>query len=112
MTLRYADRREIDAVLLSRTDGKMRVALKGSDDITELTEVSGAWVTDDCEPVQVRFAYQKPSPVPTSEEDYICSPELAAKLMHLLRSADESEESSQTPAMTKQELAVAAMRVV
>ena len=112
MTLRYANGLEIDAVLLSRTDGKMRVALQGSDDVVELREVSGRWVSDECEPVQVSFAYQKPAPAPVSEEDCICSPELAAKLIRLLMSADETEDGSPAQAMTAQELAAAPLRVV
>ena len=112
MTLRYANGLTVEAVLLSRTEGKMRVALKGSDDVVELRELSGTWVTDDCEPVQVSFAWQNAAPAPTSEEECICPPELAARLIQLLMSADEAEEGSQTSAPATLRVAAAPLRVV
>lgn len=102
----------MDAVLLMRTEGRMRVALKGCDDVMELREVSGTWVTDDCEPVQVSFAWQNQTQAPVTEEECICSPELAGRLIHLLMSAEEAEEGSQPSAVTAEEMRVAALRVV
>ena len=112
MTLRYANGKTVDAVLLSRTDSKMRVALKGSEDAVELNELCGTWVSDDCEPVQVSFEWEKPAPAHASEEDFICSPELAARLIRLLVSADEPEENSQTSAMASHELYSVALPVI
>ena len=112
MTLRYTNGQTIDAVLLSRREGKMRVALQGSEDVVELSEVSGTWVSDECEPVQVSFGWQKQAPAPTSEEDFICPPELAAKLIRMLVSADETEEDSQASGAAAQERTASAVPVV
>src|SRR5262245_16537806 len=112
MTLRYRNGRAVEGVLLSRTEGTMRVALQGSEDVVELREVGGTWVSDECEPVQVSFAWQKPAPAPVTEEDCFCAPELAARLIHLLMSADDAEEDSPASTVTAQELEAAALRVV
>ena len=37
----------------------MRAAVRGSEDLVELTQVNGTWITDDCEPVQVTFEWQR-----------------------------------------------------
>jgi hypothetical protein len=92
MTLRYPNGQTIEAVLLSRTEQTMRVALRGSDDIVELNQVNGNWVSDECDAVQVSFG-SRPDPETLSEEDFICAPELAAKLIRMLVDGDENEKS-------------------
>jgi hypothetical protein len=112
MTIRYVNGSTFEAVLLSRTDRNMRVALCGADDIVELEDVNGTWVTDDCEPVQVIFAWQRTAPVEEpSESDCICAPEVAARLIHLLH-AGESEEETATAVSLVAEAASAAARLV
>jgi hypothetical protein len=46
-------------------------------------------VSDECEPVSIQFAWQrkKGKPAP-SEDDFRCSHELAARLIHLLFAGD------------------------
>ena len=91
MTLQYLNGHTIEAVLLSRTDLVMRVVPRGFEDVVELNFVNGAWVSDDCEPVQVRFAWESPVAAPVSEEDFICPPELAARLISMLYMTEEPE---------------------
>src|SRR5438128_174740 len=112
MTLRYANGQAIEAVLLSQSEGRMRVVLRGGDDVVELNQINGAWVTDDCEAVQVMFAWERPEEAPVTEADCICSPELAAKLIRLLKSAENAEEESQTATIAAPALAAQAARVV
>jgi hypothetical protein len=88
MTIRYANGKKIEAVLLSRTEKAMRVALQGSDDVVVLNDVNGSWVTDDGEPVAVTFAWEKAAPAPICEEDFICSPDLAARLIDMLNNCE------------------------
>ena len=63
----------------------MRVAIQGTDDVAEFTNIAGAWVSEDCDLVAIEFAWQRLDRKATvSEADCCCSHELAAKLIHLL----------------------------
>src|SRR5262245_18880338 len=110
MTVRYIDGTTREAVLLSRTEDKIRLALKDREDIVELTRINGTWVTDDCEPVQVSFAWEGGASAPVMEEDCICSPEMAPRLLRMLFSPEEAEEISQE-SVTAAPLAASAARV-
>ena len=93
MVLTYTNGSRQEAFLLARTDNTMRVAIPGSDDPLELTEIRGTWITEDCEPVHVEFAWQSKSREQIlSEADCICSHDLAARLLHLLWNADEDAD--------------------
>jgi hypothetical protein len=90
MVITYTDGSRIEAVLLARTENRIRVAIPGSDDPLELTDVHGTWVTEDCEPVRVQFAWEgKTHEQVLTEADCVCSHDLAARLLHLLWNADE-----------------------
>ena len=99
MTLTFANGTRTHAALLSRSENKMRAAMRGGDDPLELTEISGVWISEDCEPVQVQFAWQKETHSQVVEEaDCICSHELASRLIHLLwNGADEWEVANAAP---------------
>src|SRR5437016_4284641 len=85
MTIRYTDGRNSEAVLLSRTNDTMRVVLPGNDDTTYLTQVNGAWFSENNEPVQVEFAWQLHArPAEPKLADCVCPAELASKLIDLL----------------------------
>src|SRR5580692_3846626 len=99
MVLTYADGSKTEAFLLARMESKIRVAIPGSDDPLELTDVHGTWVTEDCEPVRVEFAWEgKTREAVLTEADCICSKDLAARLLHLLWNAD--EETPKAKALT------------
>jgi hypothetical protein len=92
MVLIYADGSRTEAILLARTEDKIRVAIPGSDDPLELTDVRGTWVTEDCEAVRVEFAWQKKTPEQIlTEADCVCAHDLAARLLHLLWSGEEED---------------------
>jgi hypothetical protein len=85
MTIRYSNGHRSEAILLSRAEDKMRVVLQGSEDVVELNRINGAWISDECEAVQVEFAWSREAGLGQPElEDCICSHELAANLIHLL----------------------------
>jgi hypothetical protein len=48
----FPEGRRADAVVLSAERGRMRVAIAGRADATELTEVGGRWMTDSGLPVE------------------------------------------------------------
>jgi hypothetical protein len=94
MILIHANGSRTEAVLLARNENKMRVAIAGSDDLVELTDVHGTWVTEDCEPVYVQFAWEgKTREQIVTEADCVCSHNLAARLIHLLWNADEDGQA-------------------
>ena len=98
MTINYPDGRVAEGIILSRTENTMRVALKDGDDTEIFTCVEGTWISEDCEPVEIRFAWQRHFPKgPVSEADCICSKELAARLIHVLLSGDEDECGADLP---------------
>jgi hypothetical protein len=71
----------------------MRVAVQGAEDLLDFTCISGQWVSENCEPVGVEFAWQHGCLTEIVEEgDCICSQELASLLINrLLSEADEPE---------------------
>jgi hypothetical protein len=85
MTIDYLDGKTVQAVLLSRTEHTMRVAVEGAEDVIELSNIRGIWVSDECEPVSIQFAWQRLERKPAvSEDEFCCAHELAAWLIHLL----------------------------
>jgi hypothetical protein len=89
LTIRYANGLTKDSVLLSRTKDLLRVAIEGCDDVTELRQVNGTWITDECEPVQVTYAWDRDPAPEVTEADCICPSELASRLVRLLYVAEE-----------------------
>jgi len=92
MTITYANGTTLEAILVTRHEHTIRVAVKGGDDLLEFQDSNGTWVSEDCEPVQIEFEWQKRGRKPeVTEADCICSQELAARLIHMLRNGEEEE---------------------
>jgi hypothetical protein len=107
MILTYADGSRTEAILLARSESKLRVAIPGCDDPVELTDVHGTWVSEDCEPVRVEFAWQQKTPEQVlTEADCLCSHELAARLLHLLWSGEEDQPRADAPLTAGDRMAV------
>jgi hypothetical protein len=88
MTIQYSDGKALEAVLLSRTETTLRAAIQGADDVVEFSNISGVWVSEDCEPVRIVFEWQRRNSKRTiSEADFACSRELAGRLIHVLSGA-------------------------
>jgi len=99
MTIRYSDGEAIEGVTLARTADLMRVAVKGYEDAAEFIKAHGAWISEDCERVTMESGPLENAPEPVSEADFICPPELAARLIDLLLtgSAEDEWERQATP---------------
>lgn len=92
MTIRYANGKTIEAVLLSRTDNSLRVAAKNTDDVQVFSDINGTWVSEDCEPVRIDFEWQRHTREQTvAEADCVCPKELASRLMYLLFSGNDED---------------------
>jgi hypothetical protein len=63
LLIRYSDGKILQGALLALGDQKIRVALKGSDDVTEYRLVSQRWVSEDCEVVTMDLGDEEPSVV-------------------------------------------------
>lgn len=83
MFIHYRNGMRIEGTILRRTQTKMRVAVKDGDDVLEFARMNGVWVSEDLEPVKLRF--ERESFETAAEDDYICSKELASMLSHFLR---------------------------
>jgi hypothetical protein len=59
MIITHINGKTTEGILVSRSENNIRVVLKGSDDVAEFASVSGTWVSEDCEAVQVRYEWQR-----------------------------------------------------
>ncbi len=108
MTIRYVNGQILEAVLLSRTETTIRVAIPGCDDSLELNLIHGMWVAEDCEPVQVEFSWTRYGAAPElTEADYICPDEVAAGLIRMLYAGSEEIPAARAP-LTRNVLVAAA----
>ncbi len=111
MTIRYVNGQILEAVLLSRTESTIRVAIRGCQDSLELNQIHGVWVAEDCEPVEVEFSWTRYGAAQeVRESDCVCSHDLAARLIHMLYAG--SEETPAAPAALTRNMVVAAAQQV
>lgn len=97
MKIRYQNGTVIEGSTLSRTEETMRVAVKGRDDVMQFTNIHGTWVSEDCEPVILEVGMTRRPGAAYSDDCFICSPELAGRLVCLLftsTAADSRDEQS------------------
>jgi hypothetical protein len=85
MTITYSDGTILEAIVFAHEEESLRVVVAGEGDVRILRRVDGNWLSEDNQPVTVRFAWesQNPAVVPT-EADCICPPELATRLIAML----------------------------
>ncbi len=95
MTITYSNGTRVEAIVLARQEDRLRVAIKDSDDLADFTLLNGTWVSEQLEPVQIAFEWQKRASTPTlPESDFICPQELASRLIHLLLAENPVEEEA------------------
>src|SRR5450755_2955694 len=94
MTVTYPNRTALEAIVLSHEEHEIRAIAAGCDDVLAFTRIDGTWISDDEQPVTIEFVWQrqKASRVP-SEDDCICSNELAARLIRKLFTGSEPEKA-------------------
>jgi hypothetical protein len=62
MTITYLDGTSVPAILMSRSAGRLRVAVSGDDEARTFTQVSGAWVSEYCDQVAIEFEGKTDAP--------------------------------------------------
>jgi len=113
MTINYPNGRIIEAVILTRSEKSIRAAVPGADDVVRFANVKGTWVTEELEPVEIRFEWQRRGKEPMAvEADCICSQELAARLVDLLTRDSGEQEGQPNPHRQTPLYAVAGRTVV
>jgi len=92
MTITFRDQEPVPAVLLRYDGDHLRALIPGEDDSSGFQRVNGVWVSDDCEPVHIEFAWERleVNSIPP-ETDCICSKELATDLLGMLFSPEPDE---------------------
>lgn len=95
MTITYPDATVRQAIILAHDGNLIRAIAPGGDDVMEFRRIHGGWVSDDLEPVTLEFEWQRKRAVTVpSEDDCVCSPELADQLIQKLMQGDEAGVSS------------------
>ena len=89
VTIRQTNGEMVEGVVLTRTEFKMRVAVKNADDAAVFVWVDGTWISEDCEAVDIEFEWRRHKPrEPVTEAECICPKELARRLIDGLVSGD------------------------
>ena len=57
MLITLLDGQKIEGVIYLQTGNTMRVALKGAEDLVDFTCISGQWLSENCEPVEVEWVW-------------------------------------------------------
>lgn len=63
LRIRYSNGKVLQGILLALGDQKVRVAVKGSDDVAEYRLLNQQWVSEDCEIVTMEFGEVAPPAV-------------------------------------------------
>jgi hypothetical protein len=88
MTINYPDGTILKALLLSRDNDTLRASVPGHDDVRTFILNDRIWISEDGEPVNIEFAWQRREQVSVpSEAECVCSKELAFRLISGLRAA-------------------------
>src|ERR1035438_7378574 len=94
MTITYPNGTVLEAVVLSHEEHEIRAAVAGCDDVLVFTRIEGIWISEEIEPVTFEFEWQRrAAPRAWSEDDYVCSKELAHRLISTLFGSGEATQA-------------------
>src|SRR5436305_4590540 len=93
MFIIFSDGSKREAWIWQQTESTVRVAVQGACDLIDFTCIRGQWVSENCEPVVIEFAWQRmPAREVVTEADCICSKDLASRLIESLWSGEAGDE--------------------
>jgi len=99
MIVHYQDGRMVEGFILSLTDDAVHLALKDAGDVTVFTRHNNIWVSEDCDPVMLRFGKAfRPTLGISTEEDSLCSASMATRLVDLLLARSNGTSWTRQPA--------------
>ena len=94
MTIAYPNGTVLEAIVLSHEENEIRAIAAGCDDVLAFTRIHGTWISEEIEPVAIEFAWQRRRTSPAiSEDDCVCSKELATRLIESLFRGCEPKEA-------------------
>ena len=91
MTINYPDGTVLRALLLSRGNDTLRAAIPVAGDIRTFTRITGAWISEKDEPVEIEFAWQHEQDDVLSETECVCSKDLASCIVSVLRACPQED---------------------
>jgi hypothetical protein len=84
MTITYANGTVLEAIVLSHEENEIRAIAAGCDDVLGFNCIHGTWISDELEPVNIKFGWQRGVALTPELADCICSKELATHLIQTL----------------------------
>jgi hypothetical protein len=94
VTITYPNGIILEAIVLSHDEHAIRAAAAGCDDVLAFTRIHGTWISEEIEPVTIEFDWQRRRTSPAiSEDDCVCSKELATRLIESLFRGCEPKEA-------------------
>jgi hypothetical protein len=92
MTINYPDGTTLKALLLMHGNDTLQAAVPGDDDARTFTIANGTWITEECEPVTIEFAWQRreKAQVP-NETECVCPTDLASRLISALHAGTKGD---------------------
>ena len=86
VTIHYQDGRTEEEIILRFSQDVVRLAVRGEEETVIFKKVGDSWVSDNSEAVRLTLGRPKAAfPTTFLEQQFICSPFLAAHLVGLLR---------------------------
>jgi hypothetical protein len=113
VTITYRSGTVLRAILLSHKEHEIRAIAPGCDDALAFSCVRGTWISEEIEPVTIEFEWQRPMTSPIlSEDDCICSKEVAARLILTMFRDSEVDEgvAARSLFLVRRKAALPAMR--
>jgi hypothetical protein len=93
VTITYRNGTVLRAILLSHKEDEIRAIAPDCDDALAFSCVRGTWISEEIEPVTIEFEWQRPRTSSIlSEDDCICSKEVAARLIQMMFRDSEVDE--------------------
>ena len=97
VTISYPNGTVLQAIVLSHDEHEIRANASGCDDILAFTRIHDTWISEEIDPVTMRFEWQRNSRVPAPSEDHcVCPKYLAARLIQRLFSDHDEETVADT----------------
>ena len=85
MTIMYSDGRVLEAMVLAHDEETLRVAVSGESDARTIRRIRGGWISEECDPVTIEFAWQRHGlPKVPDEIDCICPKTMASRLISIM----------------------------
>jgi hypothetical protein len=93
MTITYSNGTVLEAIVLAHEEEALRVAVAGDGDVRTFRRIHGVWISEECEPVAVEFAWERHGAANVPDEvDCICPKKLASRLISMLLAGTDEDD--------------------